>query len=239
MKTMRIFSLAACLTVILLFAAQPVLRAEAQAMDEKTEKVQRERVLRQLDDAAKNFKNTSADFQFDSHQTDPVPDDDVLKGTVYYQRDGKVFQMAAHMDQHNGQPIKNIYTYTSGVFRLYEGATGKVTANNKVSQYENYFLLGFGASGHDLEDKWDIKYVGSEVLDGVKTEKLELIAKDASVRKLFPKVTVSMDTQRGVSLKQIFEEPGGEYRVSVYFNFKLNASIPKTAFTLPADAQSK
>ena len=43
-------------------------------------------VLSQLDAAAANFRSTSADFEFITEQTDPVPDKDVQKGTVYYKR---------------------------------------------------------------------------------------------------------------------------------------------------------
>ena len=48
-----------------------------------------EKVLRKLDVAAAKFHSTSADFQFDSVETDPVPDTDVQKGTVYYERTEK------------------------------------------------------------------------------------------------------------------------------------------------------
>ena len=62
-------------------------------------------VLARLDAAAPNFHSTSADFQFDSYQTDPVPDKQVQKGTVYYARRGSDFQMAAHIDQENDKPV--------------------------------------------------------------------------------------------------------------------------------------
>ena len=54
-------------------------------------------VLHQLDVAAANFRTTPADFEFDSIQTDPIPDKDVQKGVVYYERKGTTFQMAAHI----------------------------------------------------------------------------------------------------------------------------------------------
>jgi hypothetical protein len=47
-----------------------------------------------------------------------------------------------------------------------------------------------------------------------------------------------MDTDRGVSLKQVFDEGPGQYRVSVYFNIKVNDSLPKNAFTLDTDKQT-
>jgi outer membrane lipoprotein-sorting protein len=99
-------------------------------------------------------------------------------------------------------------------------------------------MLGFGASGKDLEQKWEIKYIGSETLDGVKTEKLELIAKDPAVLKNIPKVTIWVDPERGVSLKQVFDEGPGQYRVSVYFNIKVNQPLPADAFTFKTDGKT-
>ena len=195
-------------------------------------------VLAKLDAAAPNFHSTSADFEFDSNQTDPVPDKEVQKGTVYYARHGSDFQMAAHIDQENGKPVPKIYTFSKGVFRLYEKLTNQVTTykNDKLG---GYLMLGFGASGKDLSEKWDITYGGEETLDGVKTDKLELIPKDPDVRKNLLKVTVWMDTARGVSLKQVFDQGQGQSRVCVYFNFKFNQPLPSDAFTFKTDSKTQ
>ena len=197
----------------------------AQAADEK------ERVLRQLDVAAANFHSTAADFEFDSVETDPVPDKVVQKGVVYYERKGKAFQMGVHIREVNGKPVPKIYTVSGGVFKLYEPLIDQLTTSTKASKYEGYLLMGFGASGKDLAVKWDIKYVGPETVDGVKTEKLELVAKDPEVRKVFSKVTIWVDPERGVSRKQIFNSGATEYKVCVYFNIKVNQPLPADAFT--------
>jgi outer membrane lipoprotein-sorting protein len=218
----------ALLTVRAAFAAPP-----PSAEKEK------EKVLRRLDEAAKNFHSTSADFQFDSVETDPIYDKDIQKGTVYYERKGTAFQMAAHISEHNGKPASKVYAYAGGVFKLFEGgAVNQVTTYSKVSKFESYLMLGFGASGKDLEQKWEIKYIGSETLDGVKTEKLELIAKDPAVLKNIPKVTIWVDPERGVSLKQVFDEGPGQYRVCVYFNFKFPQTLPADAFTFKTDSKT-
>ena len=65
-------------------------------------------------------------------------------------------------------------------------------------------MLGFGASGSELEGKWDIKYLGTEKIDNVTTDKLELVAKDPDVRKNISKVTIWLDTARAVSLQAAF-----------------------------------
>jgi outer membrane lipoprotein-sorting protein len=222
------FIVAASIAVLLLAASA----AFAAPADEK------DRVLRRLDEAARNFHSTSADFQFDSVQTDPIYDKDIQRGTVYYKRTGSTFQMAAHVNEHNGKPSPKIYGFSGGVFRLFEVGLNQVTTYKKASKFESYVMLGFGASGKDLADKWEVRYLGSETLSCVKTEKLELIAKDPSVRKNLPKVTIWVDPERGVSLKQVFDEGPGQYRVCVYFNFKVNQPLPADAFTLKTDKKT-
>jgi len=204
----------------------------ASAVDE------RDRVLRRLDAAAVHFQTIAADFQFDTFQTDPIPDQDTQKGTVYFERKGGNFQMAVHQTEFNGKPVPKIYGRFGGTFKMFDPKLNEVTTTKKFDKYESFLMLGFGASGKDLEDKWEIKYLGPETLDGVKTEKLELIAKDEAVRKTFPKITVWMDTDRGISMKQVFDEGPGQYRVSVYFNIKLNQPLPGDAFTLKTDKQT-
>ena len=181
-------------SLALLFAPLPIRSA---AQDLKT-------VLAKLDAAAPAFHSTSADFEFDSYQTDPVPDKEVQKGTVYYERRGSDFQMAAHINEENGKPVPKTYKYAKGVFQLYEKLPDQVTTY-KIVKRGGYLLLGFGASGKELSDKWEITYAGTETLDGVKTDKLELIPKDPAVRKNLPKVTVWIDTADGVSRKQVFD----------------------------------
>jgi outer membrane lipoprotein-sorting protein len=226
------FLFAAWVALVLILPGRALFAASSSA-DET------DRVLRKLDAAAANFHSTSADFQFDTVMTEPVPDKDVQKGAVYYERKGSAFQMAAHISQVNGKAVPKTYVYSGGVFKLYEPLVDQVTVFQKASKFESYLMLGFGASGKDLEKKWEIKYLGSETLGGVKTEKLELIAKDPAVRKTIPKVTIWVDPERGVSLKQLFDEGQGSYRVCVYFNFKVNQSLPSDAFSLKTGSHTK
>jgi len=201
-----------------------------------------ETVLQQINVAAANFHSTSADFEFDSVETDPVPDKDVQKGTVYYQRTGASFQTAAHFKEDNGRPSPKIYTYSKGIFKLYEIGINQVTTFSKAGKFESYLMLGFGASGKDLADKFDIKYLGTEALnDGkasVKTEKLEMVPKDADLRKTLPKVTIWVDPDRAISLKQVLELGSGSYKVNVYFNIKTNVALSPDEFTFKTDKQT-
>ncbi|MFZ0746305.1 MAG: outer membrane lipoprotein-sorting protein [Terracidiphilus sp.] len=197
-------------------------------------------VLRQLDAAAEKFHSTSADVQFDSVETEPIPITDVQKGTVYYERKGGSFRMAAHINEFNGQPVTKVYTFAGGVFRLFEGGNvDQVTTFSKASKFESYLMLGFGASGTQLADKWNITYDGQETVDGVKTDKLELVAKDPTVRKNLPKVTIWIDPSRGVNIKQVFDEGDGQSKTAHYFNIKVNQSLPGDAFKFKTDGKTQ
>ena len=188
-------------------------------------------VLQQLNAAAKNFHSITANVEFKTITTDPIPDTDVQSGVAYYERKGGSFEMAAHIHTHNNGPSQRTYMFSDGAFRMSDtGKESDAKAYTQANKYESYLMLGFGASGKELQDKWNITYLGTETIDGVKTDKLELVAKDPNVRKTIPKVTVWMDTARAVSLKQVFDEGEGVSRVCTYTNIKLNQSLPSDAF---------
>ena len=196
-------------------------------------------VLRKLDVASANFRTTSADFQFDTVTTLPIYDKDVQAGTVYYKRDQKNSQMAAHINQVNGRQVPKIVVSSGGTIKLFEQKINQVTVLTRFSQYQSWFMLGFGASGKELEGKWDIKYLGTEKVDGITTDKLEMTAKDPVVRKNILKLTLWMDSERGVSVQQLFDQGQGQSRTCRYTNIKVNQALPSDAFTFKTDKQTR
>ena len=197
--------------------------------------------IAKLNQAAKNLRSISADFEVDTNQTEPVPDTDVLKGVTYYERNGSNRQIAAHIETENGSPIEKVYTLAGVIFKLYEKGPGidQVTTFRNADKFAEYVMLGFGASGSELADKWDIRDLGPEKIGDVETEKLELVAKDPEARKHLQKVTVWMDLNRAVSLKQVFDEGQGMTRVSTYSNIRTNQPIPKDGFTFKTDKNTQ
>ena len=218
-------------TVLVILAALPT-RAAFAADDLKS-------VLSRLDAASANFHTTSADFEFDTVQTQPIYDKDVQKGVAYYKRNGQNFQMAAHIREVNGKPAAKDLSYSSGKVLFFDQQANQERVMD-ATKYESYLLLGFGASGKELADKWQITYQGQETVDGIKTDKLELIAKDPNVLKLLgPKVTIWLDTDRAVSLKQVFDEGQGTSRTCIYSQIKTNQSLPKDAFAVKTNKQTQ
>jgi len=196
-------------------------------------------VMHKLDAASANFRTTSADFEFDTVMTLPIYDKDVQKGIVYYKRDPKNSQMAAHINEVNGRQVPKVVVSSGGTIKLFEQKVNQVTVLTRFSQYQNWFMLGFGASGKELAEKWDIKYLGTEKIDGITTDKLEMTAKDLVVRKNIQKLTLWMDSERGVSVQQLFDQGQGQTRTCRYTNIKVNQALPSDAFTFKADRQTR
>jgi outer membrane lipoprotein-sorting protein len=195
-------------------------------------------VLDRLNAAAAKFESASANVEFDTVETDPVPDTDVQTGVVYYERKSGSVRMGVHLNQHNGKPSAKEYTFIGGTFKLFEPGVNQETTYAKAGKWESYVILGMGASGKDLQAKWDITDLGPETVDGAKTEKLELIAKDADVRKNISKVTIWVDPDRAVSFKQEFILSATSSYVCHYSNFKFNSSLPSEAFTFKTNGQT-
>ena len=72
---------------------------------------------------------------------------------------------------------------------------------------------------------YDTKMDGWETVDGVRTAKLELVAKSEKVRNMFNKFILWIDPKQDVPLKQQVFQPAGDYWLSHYTNIKLNARI--------------
>jgi outer membrane lipoprotein-sorting protein len=196
-------------------------------------------VLAQLDTSAARFHSASASFEQVNEMTEPIPDKDVLNGSVYCERKGKATQLGIHVATENGKSVPRVITLKGGVGSMYEKLTNLVTTSKGVGKYESYLSIGFGASGKDLEASWNIRYQGAETLESVKVAKLELVPKDSEALKIFRKVTIWIDPERGVSLKQIFDQGQGQSRTVTYSNIKLNESLPGDAFSFKTDSKTQ
>ena len=226
---LRQLSLAAALTLAP-FAVPAQASAQAQLAS----------VLSQMDAASARFQNVQADARYDQY-TRVVNDHDISVGSLYVERKGSTVRMGAV--QYNlgpdGKPEKTparLINFDGNFLRLYTPGTGEVDvfkAGANQAKYDSFLTLGFGGSGKDLSASWNINDQGSETIDGVPTEKLDLVSKDAGVRNTFTHVTVWIDPKRGVSLKQIFYAPNGDNRTTTYSNIRLNGHIDDKPYRIP------
>jgi len=196
-----------------------------------------EAVLNQLDKASAGFRSAEADFVWDQYQA-IVQEHDLQKGKVYFVRHEKDTHMAADITE----PDKKQVVFTDGKIRFYQPKIDQVTeyeAGKNREEVESFMVLGFGGRGHDLAKSFDVKYLGDETIDGVKTAKLDLTPKAEKVRNMFSHFILWMDPARDVSLKQQAFEPSGDFRTATYSNIKINDKVPDDVFKLKTTNKTK
>jgi outer membrane lipoprotein-sorting protein len=229
--------------IVLAFAMFPLSSAFAQtkngsAASNASSGSSLDGVLTQMDSAAATFRSAEADFVWDQFQK-VVNETDTQKGKVYYRRTSKGdTQMAADIQS----PEKKYLVFADGRVRIYQPKIEQVNeydAGKNRDQFQSFLVLGFGGRGHDLQKQFDVTYGGNEDVDGVKTAKLELSPKAANVKNMFNQIVIWIDPTRGISLKQQFFEPSGDYRIAHYTNIKLNSKIPDDAFKLRTSGNVK
>jgi len=197
-----------------------------------------ESVLTQMDSASAQFRNAEADFVWDQYQK-VVNETDTQKGKVYYRRTGKGdTQMSATIQS----PDQKFLVVADGKVRIYQPKIQQVneydTGKNR-DQFQSFLVLGFGGRGHDLPKQFDVTFGGYENVDGVKTAKLELVPKAPNVKNMFNQIVIWIDPGRGLSLKQQFFEPSGDYRIANYSSIKLNGRVPDDVFKLHTSGSVK
>ena len=201
-------------------------------------------VLKQLDAASAKFQRATADFQWDYYEK-VVHDTSTQKGSIYFEREkGSTDMGAVLVDPNAGpksKPIK-VIQYQGGLVQLFDPGVDQITVLHEAgnqAEIESFLTLGFGGSGTDLARAWNITDLGTETLTDngqpIKTEKLDLVGKDADARKNFTHITIWVDPARAVSLKQVFYTPSGDYRTATYSNIKVNGNVHKDQFAIKKD----
>jgi len=199
-------------------------------------------VLAQLDKASSSFKDARADLKADYYER-VVKDTTTQAGPIYFERHGASIEMGAVLSEPGAKA--KVIDYSNGTLRMFDPGVDQITqvqAGPNQGQFESFLTLGFGGSGHDLANAWNIDYKGPETLsDGghpVKTEKLDLVSKDPGVKSKVSHVTIWVDPTRSVSLKQVFYLPSGDTRTNTFSNIKLNGNIDKGTFKMKTDSHT-
>jgi outer membrane lipoprotein-sorting protein len=226
--------------VLVLLAVLFSLTAMAVAQSAPTNSGALDSVLAQMDAAAQKFHSAQANFQRDQYQR-VVDNTDTQKGTIYFLRSDGATQMSLRMTQFNGQPDEKKVVFKNGVLQFYQPKIDQMTvihAGNNQQQFESFLTLGFGGSGSDLKKNWDVTYLGTETIDGVKTVKLDLVGKQTSVRNMFQHVTIWVDPTRAISLKQEFFEPSGDTNTALYSDIQYNQKVSSSVFNIKTTSKT-
>jgi outer membrane lipoprotein-sorting protein len=195
-------------------------------------------LIDQLNAASKNFKSAQANVSYDNF-TYVVRAHDMQTGSIFVERSGTSPTMGAAVYDSGATTPSKVLAYDGRQFEMYTPGVNQVDvfkAGANQAKYESFLTLGFGGSGTDLERAWKISDQGPETIDGVKTEKLDLVSKDPAVANIFTHITIWIDPARDVSLKQVFYAPDKDTRTTLYTSIKLNQHIDKKLYTISAKA---
>ena len=207
----------------------------------QSESAELDRVLTQMDAAARNFRTTEASFVTDQYYEVIKAVDETArqKGKIYFRREGGEIEMAADIVETD----KKYVLYSGGKVQVYHPKIDQVEEYNpgkNRSDVESFLVLGFGGGGHDLLKSYDVKFLGSEAANGIKAEELELIPKSARLRNNIARILLWIDPDRGISVQQQLFEPGGDYRLAKYSEIKINQNkFPEDVFKLKTTGRTK
>ena len=193
-------------------------------------------VLRQMDAASLKFQSAEATFRWDLYER-VVKQTTTQTGTIYFKKQGTTTVMGAKVEQ----PSVKIIEFRNGIVHLFEPGTDHLTiidATKNKAQFESFLTVGFGGSGKDLAKAWTISDLGDEVIDGVQTAKLDLVAKDPAVRNNCTHMTIWVDPVRGIQLKQSLYMPSEDYRTAVYTDIKYNQKVDEKPYQIKTDSKT-
>lgn len=196
-----------------------------------------EKVLNRMDATAAGFRSAEARLSWEQYQK-VINDSDVEEGAVFFRKNGKDVQMMADISK----PAPRQILYSNGKVQLFEPKVDRVTVyspGKSRTDVDSFVVLGFGGGGHELLRTFDVTYAGTEELNGVTTDKLELVPKSQRLRGMFERLIMWIDPKLGVAVQQKFFQPEGDYRLTKYSDIHLNQKIPDNAFKLKTDSKTK
>lgn len=185
-----------------------------------------ESVLKQLDQAAKEFHSLTADLER-TKVTVVVNDKSTETGQIKVRRDDK---MRIDLAQPDARVIlrdgDDLYIYNPKAKRVEEYNLGKHRA-----LVDQFLLLGFGTSGNELKKSYLVTVQGEETLDKKKVLVLELTPKSDEARNQVSKILLWVDESTWIPIQQKFFETGsGDYFLVHYTNIVRNVRIADAEF---------
>lgn len=198
-------------------------------------------VLDQMDKASARFQSARADVHQEFYERVLRSVSTVQNGAIYFARKGGQTTMGAVFSDQGSTAKPQVIEFNGTVLKVFNPAQNVIDEfKAKAGQTDTFLTLGFGGSGKDLAANWNINDAGSESIAGVKTEKLELTPHAGSpIAANFDKITLWIDPARGVSLKQVFHTPQGDYRTATYSNIRMNAKIDTSTFAIHSNKDTK
>lgn len=189
-------------------------------------------VLARMDASGASFRAMSARIKRVSH-TAVLNDNTIETGSVRMKRP-KANDLRVVMELNEPDP-KSI-AFANNKAEIYYPKINTVQEYNlgkHKNLVEQYLLLGFGASGKDLQRNYSIKALAVEDIQGQKTTRIEMTPKSAETRQHLNKVEMWI-TEAGYPVQQKLFYPSGDYMLITYSDLKWNPALDDDVVRLKA-----
>jgi outer membrane lipoprotein-sorting protein len=196
-----------------------------------------EEVLARMDRAAGSFQAFSADLQSVAH-TAVINEDDTDSGAILLKRTKHGMDMLVEFTAPNKKSIAlrdrkiEIYYPNQQVIQEYD-----------ISRYrallDQFMLIGFGTSGRELAEAYNMKVLGAETVAGQQTTGLELVPKSGEVLKNLKKMELWISDARTYPVRQKFYLTAGDYKLVTYTNVKMNPPLSDADLRLKVPKDTK
>jgi outer membrane lipoprotein-sorting protein len=184
-----------------------------------------EAVLRELDSSAKNFHSLSADMER-TKVTVVVNDKSTETGSILVHENKMLLELKPPDARTILRAGDTLYIYTPGLKQVEEYNLAQHRA-----LVDQYLLLGFGTSGHELQKSYLVTLIGEPTLEDKKVVELELTPKSQDARNQISKIQIWLDESSWLPVQQQFFETGsGDYFVIKYTKMVRNPKIADSAF---------
>jgi outer membrane lipoprotein-sorting protein len=194
-------------------------------------------VLERMDRTAASFKTFSADLRSVAH-TAVIDDDEVSTGTILLKRTSRGIDMLMELNT----PDRKAIALHGQKAELYYPKI-KTIEEYDISRYralaDQFLLIGFGTSGKELAQAYNMRVVGTDQVAGLQATRLELVPKSPDVLKNVKKLELWIPESADYPAQQKFYLAAGDYKLATYTNVKKNPPLTDSDLKLrvPRDAK--
>ncbi len=198
-----------------------------------------ESVLERMDRTAASFRTFSADLRSVAH-TAVIDEDDVTTGTILVKRANRGMDML--MELTTPAPDRKSIAIHGQRAEIYYPKM-KTIEEYDISRYralfDQFLLIGFGTSGKELAQAYNMKVLGSDQVAGLQATRLELVPKSTEVLKNLKKLELWIPESGDYPVQQKFYLAAGDYKLATYTNVRNNPPLSDSDLKLRAPRDAK
>ena len=186
-------------------------------------------VLARMDKEAPSFHSLSADMVLNTY-TAVLKDTTKEIGTLKVQRQPGPGKLRAIMDFTAGSDARTI-AFLGKVVEIYYPNLKQVDeypVGKNTDVLNQFLLLGFGSSGKELQESYEVTAEGTEKVAGQDATKLLLVPKDKKLLDRLQRAEIWIPADSATPVQQQFYEPSGNYRQVTYSNIVRNPQFQGT-----------